>query len=187
MKKDTFLMIFLFITFAGFLVRSALAGENKQVSHPVKLDVSFADPIWDGKTVPTGQQCQRFEGKPSTPRLIIKSIPAGTNAIIMEFSDRDWPPMDDGGHGKIGYRIPEGTTEIVIPPVPGHTFDLPEGFFLVAAHQGSSWDTAGAYMPPCSGGMGNRYYVTIKAIYQASPKSKEFKLLGQAVLELGRY
>jgi len=57
----------------------------------------------------------------------------------------------------------------------------------VAAHQGSSWDTAGAYMPPCSGGMGNRYYVTVNAVYQASPESKEFKLLGQAVLELGKY
>ena len=105
----------------------------------------------------------------------------------MEYSDRDWPPMDEGGHGKIGYRIPEGTTEIVIPSVPGHTFNLPEGFFLVAGHQGSSWDKAGAYMPPCSGGMGNRYYVTVKAVYQASLENKEFELLGQSVLELGKF
>lgn len=136
MKKNAFIMIFFFVSFAGFLTASALAGESKKEANPVKLDVSFADPIWDGNTVPNGQQCQRFGGNPSTPRLIVKSIPAGSNAIIMEYSDRDWPPMDEGGHGKIGYRIPKGTTETVIPPVPGHTFDLPEGFFLVAAHQG---------------------------------------------------
>jgi hypothetical protein len=188
MKKNTFLMIFLFVTFAGFLMESVLAGEYKPVASLAKLEISFADAEWDGKTVPMGQQCQRFGGSnPSTPRLIVKNIPAGTNAIIMEYSDRDWPPMDEGGHGKIGYRIPEGTTEIVMPSVPGHTFDLPEGFFLVAAHQGSSWDKAGAYMPPCSGGMGNRYYVTVKAGFKASPESKEFKMLGQAVLELGKF
>lgn len=93
--------------------------------------------------------------------------------------------MDDGGHGKIGYRITKGTTETAIPSVPGHTFALPEGFFLVAAHQGSSWDKAGAYMPPCSGGMGNRYYVTVKAIYQTSSKGEESKLLGMGKIDLG--
>lgn len=184
MKKNTFLMIFLFITFAGFLATSALTGENKQVANIMKLDVSFADPIWDGKTIPVTQRC----GSPdaSTPKLIVKNFPAGTNAIIMEYSDADWPPMDEGGHGKIGYRIIEDTTEITIPSVSANTFDLPEGFFLVAAHAGGHFK-AGAYMPPCSGGMGNRYYVTVKAVFKASPESKEFKLLGQVVLELGKF
>jgi hypothetical protein len=184
MKKDTFLMIFLFITFAGFFVTSTLAGENKQGANPVKLDASFADPIWDGKTIPVTQRC----GSPdaSTPRLRVKNIPAGTNAIIMEYSDRDWPPMDDGGHGKIGYRIIEDTTEITIPSVQANTLDLPEGFFLVSAHKGGRFKP-GAYMPPCSGGMGNCYYVTVKAVFKASPESKVYKLLGQAVLELGKF
>jgi hypothetical protein len=95
--------------------------------------------------------------------------------------------MDNGGHGKIGYRISENTKEITIPSVPGHSFDLPESFFIVSPHQAPHWDKAGAYMPPCSGGAGNSYYVTVNAVYQATPERKEFKLLGQAVLELGKY
>ncbi len=95
--------------------------------------------------------------------------------------------MDDGGHGKIGFKIPENTKEIIIQSVPGHTFELPEGFFIVSAHRNPDWDIAGAYLPPCSGGGGNAYYVTVKAVYQSSEKNKEFKLLSQAVLELGVY
>jgi phosphatidylethanolamine-binding protein (PEBP) family uncharacterized protein len=184
MKKDIFLMIFLFITFTGSLTASVLAEEYKPVANLAKLEISFADAEWGGKSIHYTQRC----GSPdaSTPRLIVKNIPAGTNAIIMEYSDRDWPDMDNVGHGKIGYHIPERTTEITIPSVPANTFDLPEGFFLVAAHQGGHFK-AGAYMPPCSGGMGNRYYVTVKAVFTASPESKEFKVLGQAVLELGKF
>ena len=79
------------------------------VADPVELAVSFEDPMWDGKKIPERQQCIRFGGNPSTPRLSVKDIPIRTDAIIMEYSDRDWPPMDRGGHGKIGYRIPAGT------------------------------------------------------------------------------
>ena len=184
MKKNAFLIIFLFITFAGSLTASVLAGEYKEAPNPAKLEVSFADPEWDGKAIPIPHRCGGSDA--SAPRLTVKNIPAGTNAIIMEYSDHDWPPMDEGGHGKIGYRIPEGTTEITTPSVLGNTFELPDGFFLVAAHAGGHFK-AGAYMPPCSGGMGNEYYVTIKAVYQASPESEEFKLLGQAVLDLGKF
>ncbi len=180
------IMLFLFT-----LVYSIETGANtvkyNPVSNPAKLQISFADPDWNGKQVPTGQQCQRFGGSnPSTPRLIIKGIPSGTNAIIMEYSDRSFYPMDNGGHGKIGYRIAQNTSEITIPSVPGHSLDLPQGFFLVAKHQGFR-NKGDAYLPPCSGGGGNSYYVTVNAVYQATPESKEFKLLGQAVLELGKY
>ena len=95
--------------------------------------------------------------------------------------------MDHGGHGKFGYRIPQNTKAIIIPSVTGHSFELPEGFFILSPDQAPSWDKAGAYMPPCSGGRGNAYYVTVNAVYQSKPETKEFKLLGQAVLELGKY
>ena len=153
----------------------------------VKLSVSFADSVWNGTTIPPGQQCKRFGGNGATPRLVVKNIPPGTNAIIMEYSDRDFMQMDNGGHGRIGYQIPEGMTEVTIPSVPGHTFDLPQGFFLVEAHRSPSWDTAGAYMPPCSGGRGNYYYVTVKAVRQASSKSEKPAVLGVAQMGLGRY
>lgn len=188
MKYEALLMMLLFIPFALCALEGAAPKKSKAGSTTASLKVSFADALWDGKRVPDGQQCQRFGGtNPLTPRLKVEGIPAGTNAIVMEYSDRSYPPMDNGGHGKIGYSIPEGTTEIVIPSVPGHTFDMPEGFFIVAPHQGPGWDTAGAYMPPCSGGRGNAYYVTIKAVRQSSDEDKDFKVLGQAVLELGTY
>ena len=152
------------------------------------LDFAFADSEWDGKTIPNGEQCHRQGGEnPSTPRIIIKNIPEGTDAIILEFSDRNYGPMDDGGHGKIGFKISEGTKEVVIPSIPGHSFDLPEDFFIIQEHQASSYDLAGAYMPPCSGGIGNSYYVTIKAIIILSEENETFILLTQGVLELGKY
>ena len=188
MRNGALLMTLFFIVFLLFVTEGVASDTSNAVSKSAKLEVSFVDSMWNGKAVPTGQQCQRFGGSnPSTPRLMIQGIPPGTNAIIMEYSDRSYSPMDDGGHGKIGYRITGNTNEIIIPSVPGHSFDLPEGFFIVSPHQAPGWDKAGAYMPPCSGGRGNSYYVTVKAVYQASNENKEFKLLGQAVLELGTY
>ncbi len=152
------------------------------------LELTFDDSDWDGKTVPVGQQCQRQGGdNPSTPRIIVSSIPEGSNAIVLEFSDRDYRPMDDGGHGKIGFLISEGTKEAVIPSIPGHSFNLPNDFFIIQEHQASSFDTAGAYMPPCSGGIGNSYYVTVKAVMLISEEDKTYTLLGQGILELGKY
>lgn len=188
MRNKTLHIVSFLIAFALFIAGSITANKAVADSDAAKLEVSFLDSLWDGKTIPDGQQCERFDGdNPSTPRLLVKGIPAGANVIIMEFSDRSYPPMDDGGHGKIGYRIAEGTTEVSLPSVPGHTFNLPENFFTVSDHQAPDYDTEGAYLPPCSGGRGNSYYVTIKAAYQASAKKKKFKVLGQAVLELGRY
>ena len=175
-----FLLIVSSLLFAGCVTK------YKPVPNLATLDISFADPIWGGKKVPKGQQCNRFGGKGSTPRLIVKNIPSGTNSIIMEYSDRSYDMMDNGGHGKIGYRIPKGATEITVPSVPGHSFDLPEGFFLVAAQRNPQWDRGGAYLPPCSGGMGNYYYVTVKAVYDA-PKGEESKLLGKGKIGLGTY
>ena len=152
-----------------------------------KMQATFADAKWDGKTIPYAQQCARDNGKGATPPLIIKNIPAETTALIFEYSDRSYAPMDNGGHGKIGYTIAAGTLEANIPSVPGHTFSLPEGFFLVAAQSNPSWDKAGAYLPPCSGGRGNYYYVTIKAVLQAPDKSQKPKILATTKLELGRY
>jgi hypothetical protein len=138
--------------------------------------------------VPVGQQCNKFGGNGATPSLMVKNIPNGVNALIMEYSDRDseYRYMDNGGHGKIGYMIMSGTKQIIIPSVPGHSFDLPKGFFLVSAHQAPNYDKAGAYMPPCSGGKGHLYYVPVKSVYDA-PEGKESQRLGEGQLTLGKY
>ncbi len=43
---------------------------------------------------------------------------------------------------------------------------------------------AGAYLPPCSGGRGNSYYVTVKAVHKQGDETHE---LGSAVVEMGKY
>jgi hypothetical protein len=150
--------------------------------------MTFADSDWDGELIPRGQQCTPQGGvDPSTPQLVVSNIPTDSDAIILEFSDRDWGPMDNGGHGKIGFTIPEGTEETLIPSVSGNTFDLPEGFFIVKEHRNPTIFTPGAYMPPCSGGLGNSYYVTVKAVEMISMEDLTFNVLEEAVFELGKY
>ena len=181
MKKLNFLLLFLCLVLYVNCT-TALAAETAN-----KLQVSFADAKWDGKTIPYGQQCGRDNGKGATPPLIIKNIPPEANAIIFEYSDRTYAPMDDGGHGKIGYSIQPGTTEVQVPSIPGNTMSLPEGFFLVAPHSNPAWDSAGAYLPPCSGGRGNSYYVTVKAVTQSGDKKQKPKVLATTKLNLGTY
>lgn len=149
------------------------------------MEVSFADAKWDGKAVPTGQQCQKFGGKaPGTPRFQIAQLPSGTTEIVFEYSDRDYAPMDKGGHGIVAYKLNVKATDVVVPSMPGHTFELPSPFTSVKAHQGPGWDKAGAYMPPCSGGKGNNYYVTIKAV---GTKGSEKEVLAEKVIEMGKF
>lgn len=180
--KKTPLLLLLVCLFVFTVTPGANAAEPTE-----KMQASFADAKWNGKTIPYAQQCARDNGKGATPPLIIKNIPAEANALIFEYSDRSYAPMDNGGHGKIGFTIATGTKEATVPSVPGHTFSLPEGFFLVAAQINPSWDKAGAYLPPCSGGRGNYYYVTIKAVVQSPDKSQKPRILTTTKLELGRY
>lgn len=145
------------------------------------FDVKFADRSWNGSNVPVGQQCQKFGGKsPSTPKLIVNGIPTGSNAIVLEYSDRDSKKMDNGGHGKMSFTYNSPATKVEIPSIPGHTFDIPTAFKMIEAHRSPGWDKAGAYMPPCSGGKGHAYYVTIKAV-------KGDKVTATTVLEMGKY
>lgn len=145
------------------------------------LDVTFADNAWDGAKVPEGQQCQKFGGvNPSTPKWSVSDIPAGSDSIILEYSDRDSAKMNNGGHGRMKYAITSSAQELEIPSVPGHTFELPAGFTLIEAHRGPGWDKAGAYMPPCSGGKGHAYYVTVKTL-------ADDKVTAETVVEMGNY
>lgn len=93
--------------------------------------------------------------------------------------------MDGGGHGKIGYRIPANASTVNIPSVTGHTFDLPKGFFLIEAQRAPKWDKVGAYLPPCSGGKGNDYYITVKAVKEVDGGIR--RILGTVELPMGKY
>ena len=41
---------------------------------------------------------------------------------------------------------------------------MPQNMFIHKEHKGLKRGNAGAYLPPCSGGIGNSYYATVKAL-----------------------
>lgn len=90
--------------------------------------ITFSDPAWDGKSIPSGQICKKFGGNGATPSITVSGVPAEADAIVLEFSDKDDSKMNNGGHGKIGYRITPGAAQVIVPSFPGETFTLPEGF-----------------------------------------------------------
>lgn len=183
MKRRALIGVALALSLSGCVAYSYKPTDNMS-----ELRLSFAEPIWDGKHVPAGQQCHRFGGvNPKTPVIKVTNIPVAANAIVVEFSDRSYTPMENGGHGKIGYEIPKGSDTVLVPSVMGHTFELPDGVFLVSAHRNPSWDDAGAYMPPCSGGSDNSYYATVKAISRTTVTGDKPLLLGEGVIQMGSY
>ena len=182
MKKTIWVAVF-----TAYILTACVTPYNVS-ENLLQLRLSFTNPQWDGETIPPGQQCQKFGGKASgTPQMKVEGIPIEADALVVEYTDRSWGPI--GGHGKIGYYIEPGADTIVIPSVPGHSFDLPEGFFLVSEHAAPHWDTAGAYLPPCSGagGVGNRYYAIVKAIVGAKSEGEKPLLVARGSIEMGRF
>ncbi|MBL1421775.1 MAG: hypothetical protein COC24_014795 [Alphaproteobacteria bacterium] len=149
------------------------------------MSAQITDAAWDGKTVPEGQQCNRFGGKAMSPTLNVMDIPAEADALLIAFDDRSYGPMNYGGHGQVIYNITKGVGQVDVPSIAPHTFDLPEGFELLAAHRGPNWDTAGAYMPPCSGGQGNEYVIVVKAVTMNGKKVD--KALTKTDVPMGKY
>jgi hypothetical protein len=159
---------------------------SKSVAGP--MGASFTDPAWDGKSVPEGQQCQKFGGEnPFSPEIKVVGIPEGTEAIVVKFNDESYQNMNYGGHGKLAVLIEPGVTEMVFPSVIGHSFDLPEGVIMISAHQAPNWDKKGAYMPPCSGGKRNRYTATIEASKIKNLEKKKFKKIKKIKIQMGKY
>ena len=163
----------------AFLPISASAAE---------LTVAFADPTWTGDQIPKGQHCKKFGGNGATPPLIVSGIPARANAIVVEFNDRSFYELSrDGGHGKVGFLIPNGAVEATLIAVPGGTNALPEGTWLVKKNRArGAWRSKG-YLPPCSGGKRNTYSADVIAVI-IDPASKEVQEeLAETTIRLGKY
>ena len=82
------------------------------------------------------------------------------------------PLSYDGGHGKIGYWIEEGSTSAMLPSVPGEAKDLPEGSFVEKRNRATGDYARPGYLPPCSGGRGNKYFAEVKAVQKVEGKKK---------------
>lgn len=151
-----------FVSLAGALllvVAPAMAQDG--------FNASFADPAWDGVAVPAGQHCPLQGGTGATPPLEVSGLPEGTSQINLSFNDETYEPMNNGGHGVLGFAVEAGATSASLPAVPGATEDLPEGVTLVTANKTSGGFLTPGYMPPCSGGAGNTYSVDVIAVDNA--------------------
>jgi hypothetical protein len=169
------------------LTACAAGGRYDPVPSLAKLQVAFADPAWNGRSIPAGQQCSQFGGKGASPALVVKGIPPGTTDLLVEFNDRDYPPLSSaGGHGTIRVPLPPGATETTVPSVPGETNTLPPGVVKEEGHRGPM-SPGTAYLPPCSGGRGNLYFADVKAVARPAAPAERGKLLGTGTITLGRY
>ena len=147
-----------------------------------ELTVAFADPAWNGTKIPDRQWCRKFGGVGDTPALKIGNLPAGTKILVVAFNDESYEPMNHGGHGAIRFQAPAGASSATLPSVPGETEALPEGVSTDVPHKASEFSgTKGAYLPPCSGGKGNTYSATVRAMAEGD------KILAQGRIVLGKY
>ena len=146
-----------------------------------KLQVSFADSSWTGKKIPKGQHCKKFGGNGATPELKVSGLPEGTTTIFVEFNDASFQPLSNrGGHGIVGFEY-TGDGEAVLPPVPGGTKETPAGTWIEKKNRATGAWTSPGYLPPCSGGRGNRYFAVVKAV------DADKNVLAKAKIKLGRY
>ncbi len=137
---------------------------------------------WGGTTVPDGQQCNQFGGQGSTPRLALDGYHTGTQVILLAFNDETYAPMNNGGHGIVGFRI--NGRYASTGSIPGETQPNSQGNLIVADNRGGQ---SPGYLPPCSGGRGNLYSVTVMAVTWADTNPPSYTVLNQTRVELGRY
>ncbi|MGP5210452.1 hypothetical protein ACTXJ5_06640 [Psychrobacter alimentarius] len=77
------------------------------------MDVKFTDGAWNGKKIPEGQQCVKYDGKsPATPSMSVTNIPAGAESLVFVYNDVSNKRMQNGGHGIVEFALPKGATSI---------------------------------------------------------------------------
>lgn len=157
------------------------------------LHVRFADPAWNGVSIPDYARCSRYGPAGASPELIVTGLPEGTRMIAVAFNDDSYRPLaTDGGHGMIAIAADDGAGWAVVPAVPGETAALPEGVTMIAPHRGQL-SPGTAYLGPCSGGTGNHYSAEILALRTPLPLPgmrlavTKGDVLARSVISLGRY
>jgi hypothetical protein len=140
-----------------------------------ELNIEFNGKGWDGVKVPSNEICRQYGGNGSTPPLKISKLPKGTNKIQTEYNAVDYAKLSNGGHGVFLFEH-NGSHQATLKSIQGETNEMPKGVILVSANR---WSGMG-YLPPCSGGTGSRYSVTVKAL-------KDSEILDQSTVIIGKY
>ena len=149
------------------------------MAHAQSFEAKLALP-WNGVTVPEGQQCRLFGGNGATPIFVLNGLPDRTVQMRVEFNDKSYPPLsENGGHGVISFSV--SGPNAVLPSVPGMTAYLPMGAVVISAARSSGQYASPGYLPPCSGGRGNRYMADVIALDADGIE------LASVPVELGRY
>ncbi|MDR3426303.1 MULTISPECIES: hypothetical protein [Silvimonas] len=136
------------------------------------LTLRFASPLWNGSSIPAGQQCSKLGGAGATPGLNVFDVPANASALLVEFSEHGGA-NDGGGMGRLIYTVPKGATSAQIPAIAAQG-PVPAGVKSLGARDGS------IYAPPCS--KGGRYVVTVKALANAADPNP----VAEGRLDMGR-
>ncbi|GGP26383.1 hypothetical protein [Silvimonas amylolytica] len=134
------------------------------------LTLRFTSPLWNGASVPSGQQCAKLGGSAATPGLNVFDVPAGTAFLQVAFSERNG--LDNGGMGRLLYATVKGAASAQIPSVPAQG-PLPAGLKSLGARDGS------IYSAPCV--KGNHYYLTVRALAADGSST-----LAEGRLDMGR-
>lgn len=151
----------------------------KAAENVADLIISFADPSWDGKKVPSIGQCTNCGGEGLSPSFRVQNVPKNTDTIIAEFKDKTMQTY----HGAVKFKV-TNKTEFIVPSVPEQTFDLPEGVETESEHT-APVGLPGAYMAPCGCGYNNKYMAYIFAI--GNDDSGQRILLGKGKITLGKF
>jgi len=143
------------------------------------MSVSLLAP-WDGKSIPDGQQCTLHGGNGATPPMKVSGLPSGTVAILVEYDDASYEPLSkDGGHGSLIYPAKGDSADL--PSVPALSDQLPHGVTVHKPARGTGKYASKGYLPPCSGGNGNTYTATLKAI------GDDGKMIEETTVTMGKY
>jgi hypothetical protein len=181
MRKILFLL-------AGLIIVSGCAGKYvgyKPVKDLVTLEVAFVNSHWNGLTVPSQGRCKKCGGDGKSPSVVVRGIPDGANAVVIEFNDlNDDELSSEGGHGAI-WVAAQNRYEVIIPSIPEETLKLPLGVFLESRHRSSTGQT-GAYLGPCACEERHTFVVVAKAVYKPQLQGEQALLLGQGELVMGQ-
>mgnify|MGYP001195329784 CR=1 FL=1 len=85
---------------AGLLVAGSLlagVGHGPSADTPEKLNVRFADPSWDGVSIPVHARCSRYGPAGASPELIVAGLPEGTRMVV------DLSPVTPGTISDMAY------------------------------------------------------------------------------------
>lgn len=159
-------------------------GGTREAAVPT-LTVRFIDAAWNGEVIPRVGMCRRCGGEGRSPALLVSDIPAGAEALIVEFDDLSFEPLARfGGHGTLRVDC-RGAAEARVPSVVEGTLAMPDGVSVERSHR-APVATPDGYLGPCAcDGSRNLYQATVRAVVLDPSPKREHRVLSVARLRLG--